>query len=59
MVWAFSSMVFYRVGVLWALAHFTDLTLTGVWMVLSVDLFTQALIFSRLHFGGRWLDARV
>jgi Na+-driven multidrug efflux pump len=35
------------------------ISLTGVWVVLSVDLFTQALIFSWLHFKGRWLDAKV
>jgi putative MATE family efflux protein len=59
MLWAFGSMVFYRVGVLWVLSTFTALTLTGVWIVLSFDLLTQAIAFSRLHFRGKWLDARV
>lgn len=59
MLWAFSSMVFYRVVVLWLLAHHTPLTLNGVWVVLSLDLFTQAIIFTRLYRRRRWLDARV
>ncbi len=59
MRWAFSSMIFYRIGVLWALSHYDWFTLTGVWIVLGLDLVTQATIFTRLHFKGRWLDARV
>jgi hypothetical protein len=30
-----------------------------VWIVFSLDLATQAVIFTRLHFRGKWLDARV
>ncbi len=59
MTWAFGSMLFYRVIVLWCFANFGTITLTGVWIVLSIDLLTQAAIFTRLHFKGRWLDARV
>ncbi|HVJ46857.1 MAG TPA: MATE family efflux transporter, partial [Luteolibacter sp.] len=56
---AFSSMIFYRIGVLWTLAKFGPINLTLVWIVLAVDLTTQAMIFARLHFKGRWLEARV
>ena len=59
MRWAFSSMIFYRVVVLSVLSSMDRITLTGVWIVLSLDLFTQALVFTRLHFQGRWLDAKV
>ncbi|MEO0018562.1 MAG: hypothetical protein RLZZ522_1845 [Verrucomicrobiota bacterium] len=59
MRWSFGSMLFFRVGVLWALATYTTLSLTGVWVVLSVDLFTQALIFIWLNRRGDWLNARV
>jgi Na+-driven multidrug efflux pump len=41
------------------LPEFVPLTLTGVWIVLGLDLLTQAVIFSRLHVRGAWLDARV
>lgn len=59
MRWAFSSMLFYRVGVLWVLSEMGWVTLTGVWIVLGLDLLTQAIVFVRLHFKGRWLDASV
>ena len=59
MRWAFSSMLFYRIGVLWVLSSLGWVTLTGVWIVLGFDLVTQAIVFTRLHFKGRWLDAKV
>lgn len=61
MVWSFGSMLIYRVGVLWwlSVAKAGEFTLTWVWVVLSLDLFTQAILFSILHFRGKWLDARV
>lgn len=59
MRWSFGSMLFYRVGMLWWFSHTDWFDLTGVWIVLSVDLFTQALVFAWLHFRGTWLHARV
>lgn len=59
MRWAFGSMFFYRVLVLWILPHFTPVSLTGVWIIFGLDLMTQALVFTRLHFRGDWLDSRV
>ena len=59
MRWSFGSMLFYRVLVLSLLPRFLPLSLTSVWIVFGFDLLTQALIFSRLHFHGKWLDARV
>jgi Na+-driven multidrug efflux pump len=59
MRYAFSSMLFYRIGVLWVLSSFNFISLNGVWIVLSLDLFTQAILFTRLHFKGDWLDAKV
>lgn len=59
MQWSFGSMIFYRVFVLWMMAHYGVATLTRVWIVLSLDLVTQAFIFARLHFRGKWLDAQV
>ncbi len=57
--WSFGSMFFYRVLVLWALSSYGCLTLTGVWVVFVFDLVTQAVIFTRLHVQGKWLDASV
>lgn len=59
MRWAFTSMFFFRVLVLTMLPRFLPLGLTGVWIVFGLDLVTQAVVFSRLHFRGKWLDASV
>jgi Na+-driven multidrug efflux pump len=52
-------MLFYRIGVLWLLARLDMVSLTGVWIVLGLDLVTQSVVFSRLHFQGKWLEAKV
>jgi Na+-driven multidrug efflux pump len=59
MIGAFSSMIFYRIFILWMLPHFTTPTLTAVWIVFGLDLLTQSIIFTRLHFKGSWLHASV
>ncbi len=59
MRWSFTSMIFYRIFVLWVLSQTQWLSLTAIWIVLAFDLVTQAIIFTRLHFQGRWLDAKV
>lgn len=57
--YAFVSMVFFRIGVLAVANHLGLATLMAVWIILSLDLVTQAFIFIRLHFRGKWLDAKV
>lgn len=57
--YSFLSMIFYRVGMLALFSHLGRIDLVTVWIILSLDLFTQALIFARLHFRGKWLDAKV
>jgi Na+-driven multidrug efflux pump len=59
MRWSFGSMFFFRVVILWTLHHLGWLDLTGVWLVMTADMITQAVVFARLHFRGDWLDARV
>jgi putative MATE family efflux protein len=59
MKWAFSIMAFFRIGVLFYFKSTGYLTLVGVWTIFAVDLTVQALVFSWLHFRGRWLDAKV
>ena len=59
MRWAFTSMLFYRVGILWVASRLDGFNLTIVWIIFSLDLATQAAIFTRLHFQGEWLHARV
>ncbi len=59
MRWSFASLFFYRVAVLSILAQLHLTTLTLVWIVLSLDLLTQAFIFTRLHLQGKWLHYKV
>jgi Na+-driven multidrug efflux pump len=56
---SFAIMLFFRVFVLWLLSSFVGITLTGVWILFAVDLLVQAVVFTRLHFRGKWLNARV
>jgi Na+-driven multidrug efflux pump len=61
MQWSFGSMIFYRVVVLWWFKHMQIpwFDLRVVWVVFSLDLFTQALVFAWVHFRGKWLEAKV
>lgn len=59
MRWSFGSMIFYRVGVLWFLKDREWFDLRVVWIIFACDLITQALVFIRVHFRGKWLDAKV
>ncbi|WP_367873570.1 MATE family efflux transporter [Luteolibacter sp. Populi] len=59
MQWSFGSMIFYRIGVLWWFKEAPWFDLRVVWVVFSLDLFTQALVFAWVHFRGKWLEARV
>jgi putative MATE family efflux protein len=59
MRWSFGSMIFYRIGMMWLLHEKPWFDLRAVWVIFSLDLITQALVFARVHFRGKWLDARV
>lgn len=59
MAWSFGSMIFYRILIMAALSHLGWITLSGVWIIFGLDMVTQAVVFMRLHFQGKWLDARV
>ena len=59
MRYSFSTMLFYRVLVIPLAVSFLGLGLTGIWIVMFVDVGTQALLFGRLHFKGDWLKAKV
>ena len=59
MKWAFSIMAFFRIGVLFYFKSTGHLTLMGVWTIFAIDLTVQAIVFSWLHFRGKWLEARV
>ena len=59
MRYSFSTMLFYRVLVVPLAVSFLGMGLTGIWVVMFVDVTTQALLFGRQHFKGDWLKAKV
>ncbi len=59
MRYSFATMLFYRVLVIPVAVSFLGLGLTGIWVVMFVDVATQAFLFGRLHFRGQWLQAKV
>ena len=58
MRWSFTSMLVFRIGVLWWAVERWGAGLTGVWIVFACDMLVQAVMFSWLHFRGGWLKAR-
>lgn len=59
MRWSFGSMIFYRIGMMWLLKSQPWFDLRAVWVIFSLDLITQALVFARVHFRGKWAESRV
>lgn len=58
-IYSFASMGLIRVGVLWAAIHWLQIGLLGVWVVMTIDVFVQSVIFVRLHFKGDWVNTEV
>ena len=58
-MYSFVSMGVIRVGVLWLLMSWMELSLLGVWLVMMSDVLIQAIVFVRLHFRGKWLTKKV
>ena len=59
MRYSFSTMLFYRVLVIPVAVSFLGLGLTGIWVVMLIDVATQAVLFGRVHFKGDWLKVKV
>ena len=59
MRWSFGSMIFYRIGLMWLLHDQPWFDLRAVWGIFSLDLVTLALVFARVHYRVKCLDARV
>lgn len=59
MSWSFTSMLVFRVALLWLAVEHWKVGLTGVWIVFAGDMLAQAVMFTRLHFKGGWLKAKV
>ena len=59
MVYAFSSMFFFRGIVVPVAVTFFGVGLTGIWLIMFADVAVQAALFARLHFKGDWLGTEV
>lgn len=59
MITAFSVMVIVRVGFLGWYTTLPSASVQGVWWIMTLDLFVQAVVFTILHFRGGWTRARV
>ncbi|MGJ8671584.1 MATE family efflux transporter [Rubritalea sp.] len=61
MVSSFGTMLIFRVGALAAAFYYfgEHMTLTKVWLIMMTDLVVQSLVFTIVHFKGKWLDAEV
>jgi Na+-driven multidrug efflux pump len=59
MVLSFSSMLFFRGLVVPIAVTWFGIGLTGIWVIMFIDVTVQALLFSREHFRGRWKTTRV
>ena len=59
MTWSYSSLLIIRVIALTIFHHFFGLTLTQIWIFMSIDLFVQATIFTIIANRGKWLTAKV
>ena len=59
MRYSFTTMIFYRIIVVPVGVTFFGMGLTGIWVVMFMDVATQAFLFSRLHFKGDWLRVKV
>jgi len=59
MTCSYSSLILIRVLGLSIAHHFWGLTLTQIWIFMSIDLFVQAIIFSIIANRGKWLEAKI
>ena len=59
MIWSYASLIFFRVIGITLADVYWELTLTRIWIFMSVDLFVQAIIFSIIAYRGKWLEAKV
>ena len=59
MRYAFVSMIFFRGIVVPVAVTFFDVGLRGVWIIMFMDVWLQAILFARIHFKGDWVHTKV
>lgn len=59
MAYGFASMFFFRGIVVPVAVTFFGVGLTGIWLIMFIDVVVQAALFMRLHFKGDWVRTMV
>lgn len=59
MINAYASMILVRIIALGLYTMREDATIQGAWLIVQFDLLFQALVFTYLHFRGKWLKSKV
>lgn len=59
MLYSFSTMLIFRVGLLTLLVHYYGADLKLIWYVFTLDIVVQAIVFVRVHYRGKWLNKEV
>ena len=59
MIYGFSTMILFRGIMVPVGVTYFGVGLFGVWVIMFIDVWAQAGIFSWVHFRGRWVEAKV
>lgn len=59
MLYSFSTMTFFRGIMVPVAVKFFGVGIFGIWVIMFVDVWVQALVFSWVHFRGKWVRTEV
>ena len=59
MLYSFSTMFLFRVGLLTLVVHYYGADLKMIWYVFALDVMIQSLVFVWVHYRGKWMDKEV
>ncbi len=59
MLYSFSVMLLFRVGLLTILVRYYAADLKVIWYIFTLDIVVQSIVFVWVHYRGKWLDAKV
>lgn len=56
MFYSFTTMLVFRVGLLTVLVNQYGADLKMIWYIFTLDIFVQAIVFTWVHYRGKWMD---
>ena len=59
MIYAFTTMILFRAIMVPVAVTFFGVGLYGIWVIMFIDVALQAVIFSWIHFRGKWVETSV